>query len=201
MTSTVILLNGVSSAGKSTLAKAIQLLADRHFLHVAMDDFIGMLPQGSEVEEAWFPVRRITHSDTILPRVSSGSDGEKLLGAMRQFVGALAEQGLSVIVDEVCHAAEIDDYRTRIGCAHLMVVKVTAPPSEIQRREIARGDRMPGLAEEQATHLHEGIDYDLEIDTGSWTTSDSAQLILKALARKGDVSKGKEVPKGGLEVA
>jgi chloramphenicol 3-O-phosphotransferase len=42
----VILLNGASSSGKSTLAKALQRALDEPFLHVSSDQFVvaGMLP-------------------------------------------------------------------------------------------------------------------------------------------------------------
>ena len=41
----VIYLNGTSSSGKSTIARALQAqLVDRVFLHVAEDSFFAMLP-------------------------------------------------------------------------------------------------------------------------------------------------------------
>jgi chloramphenicol 3-O phosphotransferase len=41
---TVILLNGVGSAGKSSIAKALQTITAEPFLHVAMDSFLDMMP-------------------------------------------------------------------------------------------------------------------------------------------------------------
>ena len=44
-TASVIFLNGTSSSGKSTLAKALQAALVEHiFLHVAEDMFFDMLP-------------------------------------------------------------------------------------------------------------------------------------------------------------
>jgi chloramphenicol 3-O-phosphotransferase len=40
----IVLLNGVGSAGKSSIAKALQSITAKPFLHVAMDTFIEMLP-------------------------------------------------------------------------------------------------------------------------------------------------------------
>ena len=42
--SRIILLNGVGSAGKSSIARALQNLAADVFLHVQMDSFFAMLP-------------------------------------------------------------------------------------------------------------------------------------------------------------
>ncbi len=40
----VVILNGVGSVGKSTIAKALQEIAHDSFLHVPMDSFLEMLP-------------------------------------------------------------------------------------------------------------------------------------------------------------
>ena len=41
----IIILNGVGSAGKGSIAKALQQIASRPFLHVEMDAFLAMLPE------------------------------------------------------------------------------------------------------------------------------------------------------------
>lgn len=47
MTPTVILLDGVGSAGKTSIARAFQEVARDPFLHVQMDGFFDMLPAGT----------------------------------------------------------------------------------------------------------------------------------------------------------
>jgi chloramphenicol 3-O phosphotransferase len=42
----IIILNGVGSVGKSSIAKAFQTITTEPFLHIAMDAFIDMLPKG-----------------------------------------------------------------------------------------------------------------------------------------------------------
>ena len=42
--STIILLNGIGSAGKSSIAKALQQITREPFLHFSMDVFLEMLP-------------------------------------------------------------------------------------------------------------------------------------------------------------
>lgn len=39
----IIILNGAGSAGKSSIAKALQAITNEPFLHVAMDDFLDIL--------------------------------------------------------------------------------------------------------------------------------------------------------------
>jgi len=41
---TIILLNGVGSVGKSSIARALQTITAEPFLHVAMDAFLDMMP-------------------------------------------------------------------------------------------------------------------------------------------------------------
>ena len=66
----VIVLNGVSSSGKTTLAKAIQKYGEDIWLHVAMDNFVAMLPDGREFDRDWFPVTEV-QIDGVLHEFSS----------------------------------------------------------------------------------------------------------------------------------
>ena len=161
----VIILNGVSSAGKTTLAREIQTQAQETFLHIEMDKFISFLPDGDEFKPEWFRLDKVDGPSGKLPRISNGPSGEALLSVMRQFVINAGQKGLNMVVDEVCHAPEITDYREGLSGCQTLVVKVGAPIDVIEDREKARGARLIGLAREQSSHLHTGIPYDVEVDT------------------------------------
>lgn len=178
ISSRVIVLNGVSSAGKTSLARAIQHHAKSTFLHVEMDAFISFLPSGHEFRPEWFKLESIDSEFGKLPRISNGQRAEALLGVMRNFVIAAAKSGLDLVVDEVCHAKEVTEYRAAIPTAQ--IVKVFAPLTVIEQREKARGDRLIGLAREQSMHLHDGIDYDAEVDTSVATPHELAAQLLEA---------------------
>ena len=177
ISSRVIVLNGVSSAGKTSLARAIQQHAKSTFLHVEMDAFISFLPNGHEFRPEWFKLDSIDSEFGKLPRISNGQRGEALLGVMRNFVIEAAKSGLDLVVDEVCHAKEVTQYRT--GITNVQIVKVFAPLPVIEQREKARGDRLIGLAREQSMHLHDGIDYDAEADTSALTPQELAAQLLE----------------------
>jgi len=181
MNGQVIILSGVSSSGKTTLAKAIQKYGSEVWLHVAMDSFIAMLPDGSEFDREWFPVTQLDCEGQSLPHIGNGPSGESLLVQMRQLVERMAEAGFNVLVDDVADAIAITDYRRRLG-AGCMVVKVHAPLSELERRERQRGDRLSGLAREQSSRLHKGIEYDCEVDTYSETPDALARHILENIS-------------------
>jgi chloramphenicol 3-O phosphotransferase len=116
-----------------------------------------------------------------LPRISNGPRGSLLLETMRNFVIDAGRKGLDCVVDEVCHAPEIEDYRRGLQGCDVRFVKVTAPIEVIEQREKARGDRLIGLAREQSGHLHEGIDYDAEVDTSLSQPRECAVRLLRSL--------------------
>jgi chloramphenicol 3-O phosphotransferase len=51
-------------------------------------------------------------------------------------------------------------------------------------REVARGDRVPGMAEAQAHLVHEGVRYDLEVDTTHTESLDCARAIAAHLSSR-----------------
>lgn len=182
MSAALIVLNGVSSAGKTTLAKAIRAEARETFLLISMDDLIAMLPDGREGQACWFPVKHFERGGTSVPHIATGPNGEALLAAMRGFVAQCVGSGLSVVVDDVCEASAIADYRKRAAeSTEALMVKVTAPLAVLERREAARGDRLGGLAREQAAYLHRDIRYDCEVDTNAADPMRCAQKVLSTL--------------------
>ncbi len=136
---------------------------------------------GHELKPDWFKVTTVSTEFGKLPRISNGPRGEVLLSTMRKFVVDAASKGLDLVVDEVCHAKEIAEYRSGLIACELYVVKVFAPIETVEQREKTRGDRLIGLAREQSTHLHEGIDYDAEIDTSIAAPRELAAQIMADL--------------------
>jgi|GEM_PF-3541636 len=53
MPATVIFLNGVSSAGKTSIAKVLQRLLPEPYLHVPLDSFEAMLPERYDESESF----------------------------------------------------------------------------------------------------------------------------------------------------
>jgi len=179
--STVIVLNGVSSAGKTTIARALQATAGRDLLYVSMDGFLAMLPIGREMSLPWFIVDQSARDGHSVVSVRNGPEGEKLLASMRVMVADMANRGFDIVVDEVCTAIELAEYRLRLSEHVLHVVKVTAELTVIEQREKERGDRMLGLAREQATRLHEAITYDQTVDTTHQSPAACAKAILSSI--------------------
>jgi chloramphenicol 3-O phosphotransferase len=162
----IIVLNGCSSAGKSSLAKALQALLPQPQLHVQLDMFRDMEPGnywGESTHAAW-PMRlaalcRAMHASTL------------------QYVA----HGLDVILD---HAPTpdawhylVEDFRDQ----RVWLVGVHCPVDELERREQARGDRPVGLAAQQFTWIHRDLNYDVEVDTSAAAPAMCAEAVAQRL--------------------
>ena len=157
----ILVLNGVSSSGKSTLAKALQHVLTPTFLHVSLDGFGEMFPE----------------------EVYDREDGFKaVLSAMVIGVKGLATLGYNIIID--CVLEEEDSLSLVLkSLAEFSVstVGVYCSPTVLEEREILRGDREIGLAVRQLQYVHFTHQYDYEIDTSHKDPSNLACEIVSAL--------------------
>lgn len=177
MTARIVILNGVGSAGKTSIARALQAITLTPFLHVSMDVFCEMLPP------AYFDhpdgMRFVTEEADGKPSVAiySGPVMGRLMNGMRHAVAALASSGNDLIVDDVMLGNEPDEYRRLLAPYRMHWVGVMASLDVLEAREKSRGDRMIGLARWQFDRVHAGRKYDLEIDTDKLTAAEAAQRI------------------------
>jgi len=175
--SCIILLNGVGSVGKSSIARALQEIAQDPFLHVQMDAFLDMLPAAYQDHPAAFAYRTAEEGGNPVVDIMTGPVGERLMRGMRHAIAALANQGNKLIVDEVMTAESAEEYRRLLAAHDLFIVGVYAPLEALEVRERSRGDRLIGLARRQYQRLHKGMHYDLEIETSHATPLECAQRI------------------------
>jgi chloramphenicol 3-O phosphotransferase len=178
--STVILLNGAGSVGKSSIAKALQAITAEPFLHVEMDAFLNMMP-----ERCWnhpdgliFETRQQDGKPSVVIR--SGPVAERTLRGMRHAIAAMARQGNNMIVDDVLLENELAEYAALLADFTFHTVGVFAALDVLEARERARGDRLIGLARWQHDRVHRGKRYDLKLDAGSATPAECAERIKRA---------------------
>lgn len=85
------------------------------------------------------------------------------------------------------HASEpwrLLDCLTLLRPEDVLFVGVHCPLDELARRELARGDRPPGLAAHQYDLVHGHGDYDLECDTSAASPRECAQRIKEFLPHR-----------------
>jgi chloramphenicol 3-O phosphotransferase len=177
----VVLLHGTSSSGKTTVARAIQALSDEPWLRLGIDVF------WSAIDERWMehgPKAAEGFSwredGTIVP----GAFGQRLAAGMRAAIAACARRGNDILVDDVFIDRDwLAGWRNELAGLDWRLVGVLAPLSAVEERERARGNRIIGEARAQVDAIHQGIDYDLTVDTVAQSPEDCARAILTSLAR------------------
>jgi chloramphenicol 3-O phosphotransferase len=173
----IVLLNGVGSSGKGSIAKALQKITAAPFLHVQMDAFIDMMPDGSWGHPDWLDFETLREDGKPSVAIKTGPLAASLFRGMRHAVAAMARQGNNLIVDDVLLGEEKAEYVELLADFELIRIGVFAPLEVLEARERSRGDRMAGLARWQYDRVHKGMTYDLEVDTSRATAVECAERI------------------------
>ncbi len=179
----VIALNGGSSSGKSSIARRLQDLLEQPWLRLGVDDLLDALAP-SLVGEA--PPR-----SGRPPLIRYDVDGAVLVApefasvdaAWYRGIAAMARAGLGVIVDEVLLGGGAAQERLASALEGVAVlwVGVRCDPAVAAAREAARPNRVAGMAASQAERVHEGVDYDLVLDTTTASIEECARAVLAAV--------------------
>jgi chloramphenicol 3-O phosphotransferase len=173
----IVILNGVGSVGKSSIARALQAIADDFYLHVPMDAFVEMLPASSFETPEGLVFQHLDDDGKPSIAIETGPLAARAFRGMRHAVAAMADQGNNMIVDDVMLGGEMAEYAALLARHQLCRVGVFAKLATLEAREQARGDRMIGLARWQYDRVHTGNSYDLEIHTDDLSPDACAQRI------------------------
>jgi chloramphenicol 3-O phosphotransferase len=174
----IVLLNGVSSAGKSTLARHIQEIANEPFLHVQMDAFLSMMPPRYANHPDAFEFVLQGDASNVEMAVLTGSYGTQLMRGMRRSILALAGEGLNILIDDVMLENDIHDYKDLFAKFAFYAVKVDCELADAEAREQARGDHVLGLARWQHSRVHSDVNYDFSVNTSTSSSRGCAHLIV-----------------------
>jgi len=111
VTAKIVLLNGVGSAGKSSIAKALQAITAEPFLHVQMDTFLEMLPEALQDHAPGFTYETGWEDGKPSVAIKAGPVGKRVMLGMRHAIAAMARQGNNLIVDDVMVDGEMAHYQ------------------------------------------------------------------------------------------
>jgi chloramphenicol 3-O phosphotransferase len=153
----IVVLNGPSSAGKSTLARAIRDKLGAGAVALAVDDFFGFVHR--DASRSW----RLFDALTI---------------AMFASASAFATRGFDVIVDTVFERPE--SLATAISHGARLVA-VTCPLEVLEQRERDRGDRTIGQARAQHEYVFQRATYELTLDTAKQSVDECADRVIAIL--------------------
>ncbi len=175
----IIILNGTSSSGKSSILRALQEIMDEPYLDAGIDKFLWMLPRRYINEPAYW--QRVYQYEWPQPdqlMIRAAPLGHQLMDGMHQAIAALAQAGNYVVADHVL--AEPEWVRQ---CAALFanlpawLVHITCPLAVLEERERARRDRTLGQARAQFHLVHAHAICDLELDTAQHDVNACAKII------------------------
>ena len=159
MPTQVIVLNGGSSAGKSGIVRCLQAILPQPWLATGVDRLIEAMPVSLRSPESL----DFAADGTVI----IGPEFDRLQDAWMAGVAATAGAGARVIVDDVFLGGAGSQQRWRAVLDGLEVVwaGVRCAAEVAAGRELARGDRVRGMAATQADLVHRGVVYDVEVDT------------------------------------
>jgi chloramphenicol 3-O phosphotransferase len=168
---TVIVLNGTSSSGKTTLARGFQEIAPRLFLNFSIDSILAALPRSA------------------LDRIEKGADISdlrlpELVRAFYACVGQLLALGHDLVIDHALTARYHVEALLEATEGHeVILVGLDCARDVLRERETRRGDRKNGLADQQIESIHRWLEYDLIVDTAAVSPAKAASEVMSVLER------------------
>ena len=184
----IIYLNGPSSSGKTTLAKALQHAFEEPFLHVGIDKIIGWMPEkindwtGGKALLGYSWKKSVDASGNSIQELQAGPYAQKIGKTFQEVVLALTKMGHRIVIDDVSFGKQqLDEWKKTLEGFQVLWVGVNAPLAVLEQREKERGNRILGSARGQFHKVHVDASYDLEIDTHQASISENVEKI-KSLA-------------------
>lgn len=190
---TVIILNGPSASGKSSLQKALQQLLETPSIALGIDDlFNDIIPDefGSKVTLKTDPklYRHVTfetdkNGHSVVP-LFIGPEGQKVIKGMHGAIGAYARAGNTCIVDYIAYEphwwphlmSELKDLK-------VFTVGVDISLETLEDREKKRGTSPLGHSRSHYDNVHHNKTYNLRVNTEKMSPLQAAKAILEGVCK------------------
>jgi chloramphenicol 3-O phosphotransferase len=162
----IIILNGPSSSGKTTLAVALQKQFEIPFIRFSFDLFLDHKALPSE------QIKNGTFSwDAMRPSLFRG---------IHQCIPALATAGNNIIFDHIIETKTwLHELVSLVSELDVFFVGLHCSLPELERREIQRGDRRRGEAQLDFQTVHRITSYDLELNSEN-PLEENVNLLIQA---------------------
>lgn len=171
---TIILVNGTSSSGKTSIVRALQDVLEEPFLDAGIDKFIWMLPRRYLDRPLWDEVLGLA--------TQAGPVGHRLMSGMHHTIAALSRASNNVVADHVLvEPAWLQECVRLFSELPALFVGVRCSLDVLEQREAARKDRTLGQARAQFDLVHAHGVYDLEVDTVASSAEACARQIKQYL--------------------
>ena len=166
----IIILNGTSSSGKTSILHALQDMMAEPYLDAGIDKFIWMLPERYLERPLW--------DDVLGLATTAGETGHHLVHGMHLAIDTLARSGWNVVADHV-----LVEPRWLEECVRLFadlpayLIGIRSPLEVLVEREKSDKNRTLGQAAAQFPLVHRHGVFDLEVDTSIMSVEECARAI------------------------
>ena len=204
---TVIILNGPSASGKSSIQKEFQYLMMRQplskgevypeqsrgdgmaklWIKLGIDNlFDKPMPDinlenmkfwQSKNDIRWIETTKDKNDNSIIT-LFTGQEGQKVAFGMNSAIAEYAKNGCNVIVDYIAYKKEwLDDLKKKLKNVKTYWVKVNIPLNVLEEREVARGTSPKGHARSHYDYVYWDLKYDLEVNSDKASAKEIAEQI------------------------
>ena len=164
----IICLNGVTSSGKTSIAKEIQNISEKNYYYVSLDMFEQMANLKYRIKAYY-------------------REMDDCISVMYGTIVSFVRLGKNIIFDTVL--LEIPEQprayeRLVEACEGIQLfnIHITCPIDECEKRNTARGDRRLGLSKWHSERMLE-IPYFFTIDTSNKSSEECAREILEQIKK------------------
>ena len=166
----IIILNGTSSSGKTSILHALQDMMAEPYLDAGIDKFIWMLPERYLERPLW--------DDVLGLATTAGETGHHLMHGMHQAIATLSENGWNVVADHVLvEPGWLEECGRLFADLPAYLIAIRCPLEVLVKREKSRRNRTLGQATAQFPLVHRHGVYDLEVDTSIMSVKECARAI------------------------
>ena len=171
----IVILNGASSSGKTTLLRLLQERLEEPYLDAGIDKFIWMLP------ERW--LERPLWDDVLGLATRAGEAGQRLFNGMHHAIAELSRAGNNVLADHVLvEPAWVTECAALFTGLPAYLIGVRCPLEVLVERERSRRNRTLDQAAAQHPLVHAHGVYDFEVDTARFNPQECAEQVATFLA-------------------
>lgn len=186
----VIVLNGPSVAGKSSIQKEFQyLMMPNLWIKLGIDNLFDKPMPDINIENLAFwqtanQIRWVTttqdQNNNPVITLFTGEQGDNVAYGMNSAIAAYAKNGCNCIVDYIAYKKEwLDDLCKKLKNTKVYWVKVSIPLEVLEQREIARATSPKGHARSHYDYVYWDILYDFEVNSEKDSAAKIAEQIKK----------------------
>lgn len=193
--STIVILNGPSASGKSSIQEAFIRMSDTPWIKIGIDNFfVGVLSnyyifgQYQPTDPKNLVMQGVPGQDqegNPLFTLKIGPGGEKIIDGMNHAIKAYADAGNNIIVDYIAYEPVwLENLVTILKNHKVLVIGINLPLEVLEQREANRATSPKGHARShyQTVHNHQ-VNYDLSINSSEISPQTAAEII-KDLLKK-----------------